>query len=201
MNTFSPVLKRIDKVEATLQKIFDKIENRNDIDETTVKSDLIDIKNKIFSNLCYDDQENLFKVPPAPIINILSNDNNDSILPVNDTTTIFSNVMPTRRSVRLSAMKEANMSSIIDNSINPQQTVDEITKTRKKSKTTQITKNNLIASYFNASINKDNNSNKKVTKTQHKTAILDIINNGNNKELQLLPQIGLKTAFQIVMHR
>lgn len=35
----------------------------------------------------------------------------------------------------------------------------------------------------------------------HATGVLSILNNGNLKELQILPQIGLKTAYQIMTYR
>lgn len=42
---------------------------------------------------------------------------------------------------------------------------------------------------------------KKQALTLHKEFILKLFNTGNIKELQILPQIGLKTAYQIITHR
>lgn len=42
---------------------------------------------------------------------------------------------------------------------------------------------------------------KKRVKSVHQEEILKIINTGNLKQLQLLSQIGLKTAFHIITHR
>lgn len=60
--------------------------------------------------------------------------------------------------------------------------------------------NPTIASYFNEKENKKR-TNLKSNLAKHQKAILEILNTGNMKELQCLPQIGLKTAFQIVTQR
>ena len=58
----------------------------------------------------------------------------------------------------------------------------------------------MIASYFDLSTVNRGNS-RKSRLQNHKTAVLEVINSGSMKELQVLPSIGLKTAYQIVTHR
>lgn len=53
--------------------------------------------------------------------------------------------------------------------------------------------NEIIQSYSNRS--------QVVTKLDHKSNILEIINNGDLKKLKMLPTIGLKTAYQIMSYR
>lgn len=54
-------------------------------------------------------------------------------------------------------------------------------------------KRDVIPSYFNGS--------KTITKGDHKKYILEIMNKGTFKELQILPTIGQKTAFQVMSYR
>lgn len=42
---------------------------------------------------------------------------------------------------------------------------------------------------------------KEYIKNQHCKAVLNLLNTGNLKDIQLLPQIGIKTAYQIITHR
>lgn len=58
-------------------------------------------------------------------------------------------------------------------------------------------KNKIMATY----LNKSTSSLQQVSKKDHKDAIMDMINTGSVKELQMLPTIGAKTAYQIVSHR
>lgn len=65
-------------------------------------------------------------------------------------------------------------------------------------------KNEVIASYFNspaAASTKVTQKSMKNAKKAHREAILKVLNTGSFKELQMLPCIGLKTAYQIVTQR
>lgn len=97
---------------------------------------------------------------------------------------------PVRRSNRLSVMATAHETSLRETS----QAQPKAVKREPKHKI----KNEVVASYFE---HKGNASAKKVSKVSHKKAILDVINTGSFKELQKLPTIGLKTAYQIVAYR
>jgi DNA uptake protein ComE-like DNA-binding protein len=92
---------------------------------------------------------------------------------------------PPRRSSRISIMQNIRMTK-----------GPVVTQTEKKSRKTMI-RNKIVDSYFN----KSSSSIKNVTKKDHKAAIMDMMNTGSVKELQLLPTIGPKTAYQIVTHR
>ncbi|XP_036347271.1 uncharacterized protein LOC118756625 [Rhagoletis pomonella] len=78
----------------------------------------------------------------------------------------------------------------------------------KKAKSTQKRciadlNNSVIESYF-ANEPKSSTSNVKSRKPhikKHRKAVLDLLNSGSMKELQILPQIGQKTAFQLVTQR
>lgn len=65
--------------------------------------------------------------------------------------------------------------------------------------------NNIIESYFAIVPKKSssyvNGKQKKSNIQKHRKAVLDLLNSGSMKELQLLPQIGQKTAYQLVTQR
>lgn len=119
-------------------------------------------------------------------------DENNEITVVEDRTldnsrseTIINCPPPPRRSARIS-MYKAIMSGnhfILKPAIKQNQS-----KSRVK---------NEVASYFNEKAL----SIRKITKSDHRQAILEIINKGTLKELKLLPVVGLKTAYQIVTYR
>lgn len=96
------------------------------------------------------------------------------------------NQLSPRRSVRISMMqdirktKENLMPAIVS-----------------KARKTNI-KNKTMAAYWNDSTS---SGKQKVSKKDHKVAVMDMINTGSIKELQMLPSIGPKTAYQIVSHR
>jgi hypothetical protein len=75
-----------------------------------------------------------------------------------------------------------------------------VAKPAKKSARGAPQKNKVIAEYFhsNESMARGNN---KISKKDHKNAVLKLINCGSIKELQILPTIGLKTAFQLITNR
>lgn len=56
--------------------------------------------------------------------------------------------------------------------------------------------NKVMASYFD-----NGKKDGKVTKKAHREAVFDMINKGSMRDLQLLPQIGPKTAYQIITTR
>lgn len=59
------------------------------------------------------------------------------------------------------------------------------------------TQNKQIASYFKSRESIDPN----VAKSKHIAAVFELLNTGSIKELQILPKIGHKTAYQIVTTR
>lgn len=103
---------------------------------------------------------------------------------------------PVRRSNRISVrettIREAQMQSQLN-----------VTKIQRKTKVEkrepkQKVKNEVVAAYFGSNCNV---ATAKVTQNSHQKAILDVFNTGTFKELQNLPTIGLKTAYQIVSYR
>ncbi|XP_050332012.1 kinesin-like protein Nod [Bactrocera neohumeralis] len=65
--------------------------------------------------------------------------------------------------------------------------------------------NNIIESYFTTDRQKSsshiNGKEKKSNILKHRAAVLNLLNSGSMKELQVLPQIGQKTAYQLVTQR
>ncbi|XP_018804906.1 PREDICTED: kinesin-like protein Nod isoform X1 [Bactrocera latifrons] len=65
--------------------------------------------------------------------------------------------------------------------------------------------NNIIESYFSTDPQKSsshiNEKEKKSNILKHRAAVLNLLNSGSMKELQVLPQIGQKTAYQLVTQR
>lgn len=91
---------------------------------------------------------------------------------------------------------------------------------RKSRKNPSFVRNPYLASYFRLSTQlespeeevggcvkeeteqkKRGGRKQKVTKNSHADEVLKILNGGNLKELQILPQVGLKTAYQIMTYR
>ncbi|XP_058819874.1 uncharacterized protein LOC131682432 [Topomyia yanbarensis] len=68
---------------------------------------------------------------------------------------------------------------------------------RKKAAPMQIS-NKVIAGYFQTPGGKKE---PKMTAFKHGKAVLDLVNRGSIKEVQILPTVGLKMAYQIVTHR
>ncbi|KAL7029769.1 hypothetical protein ACKWTF_006352 [Chironomus riparius] len=98
-------------------------------------------------------------------------------------------VHPTRRSTRISDMR-----NVMQNKSNKSVKVEEkVSRSVKR----QVVKNQIVASYYGQSTENIT----KVTKHDHKTAIMEMLNTGSVKDLQLLPTIGAKTAYQLVSHR
>jgi len=61
----------------------------------------------------------------------------------------------------------------------------------------KVIKNQIVATYYGQATENIT----KVTKHDHKAAIMEMLNTGSVKDLQLLPTIGAKTAYQIVSTR
>lgn len=98
-------------------------------------------------------------------------------------------IRPTRRSTRISDMR-----NVIQNKSNKAVKIEEkVSRTVKR----QVVKNRIVASYYGQSTENIT----KVTKHDHKAAIMEMLNTGSVKDLQLLPTIGAKTAYQIVSYR
>lgn len=94
--------------------------------------------------------------------------------------------VPPRRSQRISMMQEIRQSR-----------ENVLPKIKEKTQKSKI-KNKIVASYFYDSPSARASN---ITKKDHKNAIMDLINSGSVKELQLLPGIGQKKAYQIVTYR
>ncbi|XP_055384041.1 kinesin-like protein Nod [Condylostylus longicornis] len=99
-----------------------------------------------------------------------------------------------RRSCRLEAKKVESLQT--NKKTETEIKKDKSSVAKNKNNDLKIT-NKTISSYFNNLSNK----NKNTVKLKHQKAVLDILNNGTIKELQILPYIGLKTAYQIITHR
>lgn len=70
-------------------------------------------------------------------------------------------------------------------------------KSNKSSKSNNKSNNTIIDGYCNGS----SSANTKTSVSKHRKAVLDLLNKGSMKELQFLPQVGQKTAYQIVTQR
>jgi DNA uptake protein ComE-like DNA-binding protein len=71
----------------------------------------------------------------------------------------------------------------------------------KKSGRVAQLKNKVIAGYFHSNESMEQKGVGRVSKKAHKEAVLKLLNSGSIKELQILPTIGLKTAYQLITHR
>lgn len=105
---------------------------------------------------------------------------------------------PVRRSNRISAMATARETTLREAALAEAEANVTIKRKPVKREIKPKVKNQVIASYFD---NKFNATTKKVTKVNHKKAILDVINTSSMRELQNLPTIGPKSAYQIVAYR
>jgi DNA uptake protein ComE-like DNA-binding protein len=89
---------------------------------------------------------------------------------------------PTRRSTRISMLQE-----IRDNK-NPVKRKSLEKPKEKKEKT-------VLPSFL------DRSSTRKISKSNHKKEVLDLLNTGTMNQLKLLPRVGLKTAYQLLTYR
>ena len=132
--------------------------------------------------------------------------------------TIVGETTMLRRSRRV---QELNESRVLRERSKTQEASVVEEKKQKRSKKPQFLKNKYLASYFRLSTHLegeeekeksssvDTGNERKSSKTvgpkhgknQHATEVLKILNQGNLKELQILPQVGLKTAYQIMSCR
>jgi Kinesin motor domain/Helix-hairpin-helix motif len=94
-----------------------------------------------------------------------------------------------RRSIRISLLQAARENKD-DKNVKPINVVEPLRNKRLKK--------NIFAYYQQ---NLTDGSSKNVSKKDHRTMILNLINCGSIRELQQLPTIGEKTAHQIVVHR
>ncbi|KAM7346418.1 no distributive disjunction isoform 1-T3 [Cochliomyia hominivorax] len=98
-----------------------------------------------------------------------------------------------RQSIRLATQKESHLAEKKKENTTINKTVKKLNKTSKGNSIN----NTLINDYCNG----NTSTNKKTSITKHRKTILDLLNKGSMKELQILPQIGQKTAYQIVTQR
>ncbi|XP_055614102.1 kinesin-like protein KIF22 [Uranotaenia lowii] len=71
---------------------------------------------------------------------------------------------------------------------------------RRKAVTMTIS-NKVIASYFQTPSAAGSKKGAKKVASEHGKAVLDLVNRGTIKEVQILPTVGLKMSYQIVTHR
>lgn len=116
------------------------------------------------------------------------------------------NVKHPRRSTRIATKQELNYTPNLCN-LNPASKSSRIAETASKRKRKTIfgtyevrsrkkITNEHIDNYYNCLYNKN-----EIKTTKYRSAVLNLLNNGTLKELQILPQIGPKTAMKILMHR
>ncbi|CAO1394924.1 unnamed protein product [Diamesa serratosioi] len=157
------------------------------------KVDPVVKKCKLTSSMLSRTTVDVFAVPlPPKRRNVES-----SVHKTNDNSSIFLERPPVRRSNRISMMTSLRETTLLEASVNQTQ-LNVTTNQRKKREPKQKVKNEVVASYFGG---KSNVPAVKVTKESHQKAILDVFNTGTFKELQNLPTIGLKSAYQIVSYR
>ena len=168
-------------------------------------------KRKMMSSMLSRTTVDVFAIPAPPkrrIDQLLSTSFNETT----DNSFYNSSVIqcpPVRRSNRISVMALARETTLRETTLReasqPQPELNGTRTHERKIKTKAVKrepkqkiKNEVVASYFDT---KRNATAKKVTKVSHKKAILDVMNTGSFQELQNLPTIGLKTAYQIVAYR
>lgn len=115
-------------------------------------------------------------------------------------------IVPKRRNVRLSSksLNDARRRSIrllVHKEENEDVKEEPKIEKRKKQTISSVIQNPIIAGYFENKENKKPATNLKSNLAKHQKAILDMLNKASMKELQFLPQVGLKTSFQIVTQR
>ncbi|XP_063707915.1 kinesin-like protein Nod [Culicoides brevitarsis] len=98
--------------------------------------------------------------------------------------------VPLRRSARLSSVPRPAM-------LAPPSPPKQRNRSLSRRREVAPTKNKQIASYFKSRESID----PKVAKSKHIAAVFELMNTGSIKELQVLPKIGHKTAYQIVTTR
>lgn len=124
-----------------------------------------------------------------------------------------------RRSRRVQELNESRLVEEEEERKQKKRLDEEKERNTKKQKNPRFLKNKYLASYFRLSTqleapeegpeeeeeeevrNKKKTKGGRVAQNTHSTEVLKILNNGNLKELQILPQIGLKTAYQIMTFR
>ena len=148
-------------------------------------------KRKLMNSMLSRTTVDVFAVPLPPKRRV-----DQSVL--NETSDISLNnsvkqCLPVRRSNRISMMVTQANETIL----NQTKIIETLPKTVKRVPRPRM-KNEVVDSYFNHNGKADT---KKVSKDSHKKAILDVINTSSFKELQKLPTIGMKTAYQIVAYR
>lgn len=102
-----------------------------------------------------------------------------------------------RRSLRLS-MKQTHEERRRSTraSLTKHNEINETSTTKKRKTKNLVVSNDVIRSYINNTNTKGKNN-----QAKHKKAILDFLNKGSMREIQILPQVGLKTAYQIITQR
>ncbi|XP_055843366.1 kinesin-like protein Nod [Episyrphus balteatus] len=175
---------------------------------SSLSLDLNSTENEQFSNI----EETVLPVKPLRRSRRLSSRaqslgaNNDSVIvPKRRSTRLSIKSLHDvrRRSIRLMSHKEHSLEEVQEELKTPVKQNDKPTTSRtvKKSKKPagSLVQNPTIAGYFEGKENKSTNLKSNLAK--HQKAILEMLNSASMKELQYLPQIGLKTAFQIVTQR
>uniref|UniRef100_A0A336LY24 Kinesin-like protein n=1 Tax=Culicoides sonorensis TaxID=179676 RepID=A0A336LY24_CULSO len=104
--------------------------------------------------------------------------------------TADSNNIPLRRSARLSSVPRPTIQPVLE--------IKERSRSTSRRRDKIEVQNKEIPLYLNKN---GELANPKVAKSKHIAAVFELLNNGNIKDLQRLPKIGYKTAYQIVTTR
>lgn len=99
-----------------------------------------------------------------------------------------------RQSIRLATLNESHAAT---EKKEKHVKTDKTTKKLNKTSKGNTLNNTIIDGYCNGS----NSTISKTSLAKHRKAVLDLLNKGSMKELQILPQVGQKTAYQIVTQR
>lgn len=110
-----------------------------------------------------------------------------------------------RQSIRL---VEKNERRIFEETIKHQTIIDQPKHNKTLKRAKKPSRISVIAEYFEENTQTQSNptakaskSDTKNLKSKHKDGVLRLLNTGTIKEVQILPRVGLKTAYQIVTHR
>lgn len=110
-----------------------------------------------------------------------------------------------RKSIRL---HEKSKKRILEETIRFQTIIEQPPSNQHIRKTKKPSRISILSNYFDdkpletaLSKNSTATSSKKSLKSKHKDGVLRLLNSGTIKEVQILPRVGLKTAYQIVTNR
>lgn len=199
----------------TAQEIKDIIKSELQLFQSATLQNVQQLE-KVVNNENQSPEDDVFLMPAMPImqLNPLESISPIHIIPQRRSRRISSilvdatnNPRPVRRSIRLQSI-EMERPKIVDPPTRRSMRIETIAVNRQSltnkihlttTKVTKTSKKNPLTDYF------INGPARKVgikdARKQHKDSILKLLNKGTLKELQILPLIGLKTAYQIIFQR